>query len=200
MPDPRLLVMAKAPVPGSVKTRLRLDPARAARLQEALISDTVEKARGIFPSAPVTVAASPAESLEAVRSLLGPEPELVAQPEGDLGERMLARARELLAGGEASVLVLGTDAPTLPPGYIREAACSLRAENGHDAALVPSEDGGYVLIGLHAPRRALRGRGVVHAAGSGSDPRGRPPHRTLCVRDLSLVRRGRAGGPDSSEG
>lgn len=60
MPDYRTIVMAKAPVPGSVKTRLRLDPTRAARLQEALISDTVEKARGIFPSAPATVAVSPA--------------------------------------------------------------------------------------------------------------------------------------------
>jgi hypothetical protein len=90
MPDSRTIVMAKAPIPGSVKIRLRLDPTRAVRLQEALISDTVEKARGIFPSAPVTVAASPAESLEAVRSLIGPEPELIAQPEGDLGDRMLA--------------------------------------------------------------------------------------------------------------
>lgn len=155
MPDPRLLVMAKAPVPGSVKTRLRLDPARVARLQEALISDTVEKSRGIFPSAPVTVAVSPAESLEAVRGLIGPKPTLVAQPEGDLGQRMLTGARELFAGGESPVLVLGTDAPTLPPGYLREAACSLRAENVHDAALVPSEDGGYVLIGLRAPHAAL---------------------------------------------
>lgn len=155
MSDPRILVMAKAPIPGAVKTRLRLDPARAARLQEALISDTVEKARGVFPSAPVTVAVSPAESLESVRRLIGPEPALVEQPAGDLGERMLAGARGLFAQGDGPVLVLGTDAPTLPPQYIREAARSLCGESGHDVALAPSEDGGYVLIGLRAPHAAL---------------------------------------------
>lgn len=155
MPGLRILVMAKAPIPGAVKTRLRLDPVRAGRLQEALISDTVEKARAVFATAPVTVAASPAEHLESVRPLVGPEVSLVAQPEGELGERMLAGARGLFAEAEGPVIVLGTDAPTLPPENIREAARSLVGEDRHDAALVPSEDGGYVLIGLHAPHAAL---------------------------------------------
>lgn len=146
--------MAKAPVPGTVKTRLRLEPEEAARLQEALISDTVEKARAV---APVTVAVSPAESLYDIRRLVGSagRVSLVAQPEGDLGERMIAGARGLFAGGEGPVIVLGTDAPTLPPEYIREAARSLAGRGGHDAALVPSEDGGYVLIGLRAPHAGL---------------------------------------------
>lgn len=122
MPDSRTIVIAKAPVPGSVKTRLRLDPTRAARLQEALISDTVEKARGIFPSAPVTVAVSPAESLEAVRSLIGPEPELIAQPEGDLGigcspgVRTVGRGRGLGAG--ARYRVANPSARTHPRGCL----------------------------------------------------------------------------------
>lgn len=152
MTGTRILVMAKAPVPGAVKTRLRLEPARAARLQGALISDTVERARDV---APVTVAASPRESLHLVRRLIGPETPLVAQPEGDLGQRMLAGARGLFARGEGPVLVLGTDAPTLPPRYVVEAVRSLAGKDAHDAALTPSEDGGYVLIGLRKPHAAL---------------------------------------------
>lgn len=147
----RILVMAKAPAPGAVKTRLRLAPDEAARLQAAMISDTVNKARRL---APVTVATTPAGELEAVRRLVGREVPVIAQAEGDLGERMLAGARGLFAQGEGPVLILGTDAPTLPPDLILEAARSL-TEGAHDASLVPSEDGGYVLIGLRNPHAAL---------------------------------------------
>lgn len=144
--------MAKAPVPGAVKTRLRLEPAEAARLQAAMITDAVNKARRL---APMTVAVSPSGELNAVRRLVGRDVPVVAQVAGDLGERMLAGARGLFAVEDAPVVVLGTDAPTLPPRYIREAARALRREGGHDASLVPSEDGGYVLIGLRASHAAL---------------------------------------------
>jgi glycosyltransferase A (GT-A) superfamily protein (DUF2064 family) len=52
----RILVMAKAPIPGTVKTRLGLPPRDAAGLQVALIGDTVEKARSL---APTTLAGAP---------------------------------------------------------------------------------------------------------------------------------------------
>jgi len=143
--------MAKAPVAGTVKTRLRLQPEAAARLQEALLGDAVEKAR---EAAPVTVAVSPADGLSEVRSLVGPEVPLLPQPDGSLGDRMLAGVRELSAGG-GIVVVLGTDAPTLPPAYIREAIGAL--DSGYDATLTPSEDGGYVLIGLREPYAELFG-------------------------------------------
>lgn len=146
-----ILVMAKAPVPGAVKTRLRLAPEEAARLQAAMISDAVEKARRL---APATVAATPAGELDAVRRLVGGEVPVVAQAEGDLGDRMLAGARRLFSREGGPVLILGTDAPTLAPDLIRDAARSLE-DGGHDAALAPSEDGGYVLIGLREPHADL---------------------------------------------
>lgn len=150
MTEPRILVMAKAPVPGSVKTRLRLPPEEAARLQEAMICDAVEKAASV---APVTVAASPAAELDSVRKLIPADAPLLAQPEGDLGHRMLAGASELFDRGGAPVLVIGTDAPTLPASYLRDALVSLETES--DAALTPSEDGGYVMIGLRKPYATL---------------------------------------------
>lgn len=116
--ESRILVMAKAPRPGAVKTRLRLAPDGAARLQEALIPDTVEKARTV---APVTVAVSPAEGMGSVRRLVGSSTPLIAQAGGDLGERMLEGARRLFAEG-----------PALPQGYIREAVRSLLDKEGCD--------------------------------------------------------------------
>lgn len=150
MTAPRILLMAKSPMPGAVKTRLRLPPEEAARLQAAMIRDAVEKASSV---APVTVAASPATELDSVRKLIPAGTPLLAQLEGDLGHRMLAGASELFDLGGAPVLVIGTDAPTLPASYLRDALGSL--ENGSDVALAPSEDGGYVMIGLHKPHAAL---------------------------------------------
>lgn len=179
--EPRILVMAKAPVPGAVKTRLRLPPEEAAELQAAMIRDAVEKALSL---APVAVAASPAEGLDSVRKLIPADTPLFAQPQGDLGHRMLAGARESFDLGAGPVLVTGTDAPTLPAGYLREALDAL--EDGSDVALAPSEDGGYVMIGLRKPHAALfegiawstpqvRGQTIEAARRSG-----------LCVYETSL--------------
>ena len=142
--------MAKAPVPGTVKTRLRLDPTEAARLQAALIGDTVEKACALGPT---TVAGSPRDLLKLIRDLI-PDEEvaLIGQPEGDLGHRMLSAATALFRASPKPVLILGTDAPTLPPQAILEAADALAT---HDIAIIPSTDGGYVLIGLGRPHAAV---------------------------------------------
>ena len=143
--------MTKAPIPGTVKTRLRLPPRKAARLQEALIADTVEKARAIGPT---TVAGAPPENLGPIEALLPADVDLVPQAAGDLGERMLAGARALFDASEDPVIILGTDAPTLPPERIESAARALE-DGTHDAAVVPSADGGYVLLGLRRPLEPL---------------------------------------------
>lgn len=92
----RILVMAKAPIPGTVKTRLRLPPQDAAGLQAALI-----------------------------RPLLPDDVALIRQEPGDLGDRMLAGTRTLFAAHADPVLLLGADAPTLPAEAIEEAASAL---------------------------------------------------------------------------
>ena len=71
------------------------------------------------------------------------------QGDGDLGARMLAA----IEAANAPALVIGTDCPALTSSHLRAAADILRA--GSDAVVFPAEDGGYVLIGMRAPERAL---------------------------------------------
>lgn len=148
----RLLVMAKAPVGGLTKTRLRLPPQAAARLQTALVRDAVEKARRLGP---VTVAGEPPERLDLLAPLLPEGVRLVPQAPGDLGTKMHAAADLLFGEGDGPVVILGTDAPTLTEARIREAAAALEGDAPYDAAIVGSDDGGYVLLGLRAPHEPL---------------------------------------------
>ncbi|CAA9422863.1 MAG: hypothetical protein AVDCRST_MAG80-58 [uncultured Rubrobacteraceae bacterium] len=141
----RLLIMAKAPVPGTTKTRLRLPPEKAASLQTALVRDTVEKA-GLL--GPLTVAGTPPESLHLIEPLLPKDVRLIAQSGEDLGERMFAAARRLFEEGSEPVLILGTDSPTLPLDSIWRARRVLEDKRQYDASIIGSTDGGYVLLGL----------------------------------------------------
>jgi len=145
----RILVMAKAPVPGKVKTRLGLPPQDAAGLQAALIRDTVEKAWSL---APTTLAGAPADRLDLIRPILPDAVAMIPQPSGDLGGRMLAGSRALFGTSPDPVLLLGTDAPTLPTEAIETAASALDL---HDISIIPSTDGGYVLLGLRRPVAAV---------------------------------------------
>lgn len=147
----RILFIAKAPVPGLTKTRLLLTPESAARLQSALIGDAVEKACALGLGS-VSVAGTPADSLELIEPLIPTGTDLFAQGEGDLGERMLDAASRLYLRSPEPVLILGTDAPTLPPGEILTAAHALQT---HDACMVGSDDGGYILLGLREPYESL---------------------------------------------
>jgi len=145
-----LAILAKAPVAGSVKTRLipALGAEGAAALHARLIERTVATAcaAGVGPvTLWVTAAPHPCFTALASRFPIA----LAAQPEGDLGARMLA-ACEAAAG---PAIVIGTDCPALTPSHLREAADVLRA--GTDVVLIPAEDGGYVLIGSRRPQPRL---------------------------------------------
>jgi len=156
MSQVRILLFAKAPVPGRVKTRLipALGAEGAARLAGRLLCHALTQALEA-DLGPVEVCASPA--LEhpdwrpwrpALRQLGPGRPRFAwsDQGEGDLGERLARPARGYLDAGEP-VLLMGTDCPALTPHRLREAALAL---HGHAAALIPARDGGYVLLGLRA--------------------------------------------------
>lgn len=149
-PDARVLIFAKAPEPGRVKTRLHpaLGPRVAADLQARLLSDTVDRLAN--PGlAPVELWCSPGPDRD-------PFPELAhryglglhRQRGEDLGARMLYAAADALSRGNAVILV-GTDCPLLDGTYLRRALAAL---DDRGAVLGPAEDGGYVLLGL---RRAV---------------------------------------------
>jgi len=151
----RIVVIAKAPQPGRVKTRLipALGAEGAAALAARMLActlvaafeaagaaDTADPALGV-----VELCASPAPGDPAWQGVVVPAGlRWSAQGEGDLGARMAGAARRVLAGGER-VLLIGTDCPALDAACLRTAAEAL---DEVEAVIVPSFDGGYVLLGL----------------------------------------------------
>lgn len=140
----RLALFAKAPVPGRVKTRLGRDVGDddAAALYGAFLADLV--ARFDAASGFELVIWAAGETDVGVLAALGPRVEV--QPEGDLGDRMHAAMR-LSLEERRRVIVLGSDAPTLPLCRLR---ASVSALEGADLVLGPAVDGGYALIGANA--------------------------------------------------
>jgi uncharacterized protein len=151
-PEPvALAILAKAPVAGSVKTRLipALGADGAAALHARLIERTVATACAAAIG-PVTLWVTPAAPHACFATLPSRFPiALASQPNGDLGVRMLA-ACEAAAG---LAIVIGTDCPALAQSHLRQAADVLRA--GSDVVVIPAEDGGYVLIGARRPQPGL---------------------------------------------
>jgi rSAM/selenodomain-associated transferase 1 len=141
-------ILARAPIPGAAKTRLipALGAAGAARLQRWMLQRTVAMAL-VADVGPVSLwcAGDPAHPDFAVCRAFG-RVDLQPQPEGDLGERMLAAIAS--SSTPAGTLVIGTDCPALGAAQLRESA---RALGDHDAVVIPAEDGGYVLIGMKTP-------------------------------------------------
>jgi uncharacterized protein len=148
---PAIAIFARAPVPGQTKTRLipRLGAAGAATLHRAMVEQAIRTAQQAALG-PVTLFCAPDTAqpffVECSRRF---GIALARQIKGDLGERMLA-AFEALAPGAA--LLIGTDLPALTPHLLREAAAALA---GADAVFLPTEDGGYGLVGLHRPQPSL---------------------------------------------
>jgi len=149
-----ILVFAKAPVPGEVKTRLvpALGAAGAAELHERLVDRTLATAAAAA-TGPVELCCAPDAAHPALAALARAHgATLAGQGPGDLGDRMHAAFRRSLAGAPAAI-VIGCDCPALAPRHLREAAAALAG--GHDAVIAPAEDGGYVLIGLRRAERSL---------------------------------------------
>ncbi len=144
----RLVLMAKEPRPGEVKTRLapELGVDGAARLYAAFLDDLVERLATIT-------------DVERVLAVWPPRPDAawldrhrarftcVAQRGGGLGARMAAVVADALERDRcAAVVVLGSDVPTLPIEHLRTGFAELAS--GADAVLGPNPDGGYYSIGL----------------------------------------------------
>ena len=149
-----VVVFAKAPVAGTVKTRLAgaLGAAGAARLAARMLESAAACA-GEAALGPVEVCCAPDASHPAFTALTrtpGPVA-LTEQGGGDLGQRM-HRAFERVLAEQAAAILIGTDAPALDANYLRDAAAALQQ---HDAVVGPAVDGGYVLIGLRRPAAAL---------------------------------------------
>ncbi len=145
-PDARILIFAKSPEPGLVKTRLIpvLGPQGAAELHARLLAHTLAR---LAPArlAPVELWCSPDTGRAPFPELAHRYPVRLRRQRGaDLGARMLDAAASALRGSKAAIVV-GTDCPPLDGPYV-ERALNLLASR--DAVLGPAQDGGYVLLGL----------------------------------------------------
>ncbi len=149
-----LIIFAKAPIPGQVKTRLcpPLTPDEAASLHGSVVLDMLERSRGAA-SMDRFLACAPSSDhvffkiLEERHGI-----RLVTQIGDDLGARMARAMADAFTSGYRNVLVIGTDLPTLPGSTFAEAVKLLAV---HDLVLGPTVDGGYYLIGLRKPAPEL---------------------------------------------
>jgi len=141
-----VIVFAKAPVPGRVKTRLVpvLGEAGAARLQAQLILRALETALAAGCGDVELCCAPHRRHAFFDRCARIPGVRLTAQGGGDIGFRMHRALARGLATHAAAILV-GSDVPSLRARDLRAAARALRG--GTDAVFSPAEDGGYALIG-----------------------------------------------------
>lgn len=159
MTPPRLIVFAKAPVPGLVKTRLTppLTATQAAEFAEAALLDTLASAVRVS-GARVDLAYAPPESGPEMfawldrRVALGAvvvRPELWPQEGENLGRRMCAALRTAFADGAGKAVIVGSDAPDLPAEALTQVLAVL--DGPADAVLGPCPDGGYYLLGTSRP-------------------------------------------------
>jgi len=161
-PGVTLVVLAKAPVPGRVKTRLmtELTGAQAAEVAAAALADTVQAALAV-PGARVVIA------------LDGPPPgwlppgvPVLPQRGVGLAERIDAALSDAHALAGGPLLLVGMDTPQLAPADLMAACAALHAG---PAVLGPAEDGGWWLLGLREPAPGLLTGVPMSSASTGSD-------------------------------
>jgi uncharacterized protein len=154
-----LIIFAKAPIPGQVKTRLcpPLTPDEAATLHGSFVLDTLERSKTAITTfkLPLDRYVSCAPSSAHVFFRILEERHgvtLIDQVGGDIGARMDHSFGSLFSKGYRLVLLIGTDVPSLPLEHYRQALTVL---GSHDLVLGPALDGGYFLIGLKRPAPEL---------------------------------------------
>lgn len=149
----RILIFAKAPIPGRCKSRLAagLGARRAAAVYRSLLARTVSTAAA--GAVPVELWCSPNTRHPFFRRLRREHGvRLRRQPRGDLGRRMHGAFRTVLKDADAAVMI-GGDCPVLAADHLERALAALA--DGSDAVFAPAEDGGYALVGLRVPRAGL---------------------------------------------
>ena len=144
---PVILVFAKAPVPGRVKTRLSppLSPEEAAALHEEMVRCVFRNLDRL--SVPVDLELHTDMGTDAWPELKVTRKLQVA---GDLGIKMRSALETALAAGHPQAMVIGSDSPDLPPAYLETLLAATT-----DVSLGPAEDGGYYAIACRKTHTAM---------------------------------------------
>jgi rSAM/selenodomain-associated transferase 1 len=151
-----LVVFAKQPVPGLVKTRLSppLSPEAAAALYAEMLADVLEASARFAAELdldPVLAVHPPAACAELARDCPAGF-RAVPQRGADLAERMTRAVAEAAAAGARRILLRGSDSPMLERRTLEQALAAL---DTHELVLCPDRDGGYGLVGLTHPHPGL---------------------------------------------
>ena len=147
-----LVVMAKAPRPGTVKTRLiRSLPLQAVTsFYRCLLDDTLALARSL---AGVEVAIMcPASDVDELAGLAGPRVNVVAQNGEGLAAGLTSVFAHFAQDYRSRVIAFNSDSPHLPPSVLKAAFETLAA---YDLVVGPTYDGGYYLVGANAANPSL---------------------------------------------
>lgn len=147
-----VVVFAKAPIVGEVKTRLcpPLTPDEAASLHGSLVMDMLERCQAVKGCDRI-LAGSPDRTHPFFKAMEGRfKVKLWEQVGEDLGARMARTFQDGLESSYHSLMIVGTDIPGITSQMMTQA---LTALTEHDLVLGPTVDGGYYLIGLrkHVP-------------------------------------------------
>jgi uncharacterized protein len=146
----QVIVIAKEPLPGRVKTRLTppFSPAEAALLAEAALTDTL----AAVAATPVTrrVLALDGRPGDWLPSGFG----VIPQRGGGLDERLAAAFADTHAALPLPMVLIGMDTPQVTPGLMADAAGTLVSGEA-DAVFGPAADGGFWLLGLRRPDWSL---------------------------------------------
>lgn len=158
-PDPRplapnqalLIIFAKEPIPGQVKTRLSppLTPVEAAQLYHYFLQDVAAEMASL-PGVEVAIAYDPASARNFFETLAPQDVRLVPQADSGLSVRLIQAFAWGFAQGYGAVLARNSDSPDLPGFIILEGAEALLSGQA-DVVLGPCPDGGYYLVGLSRP-------------------------------------------------
>lgn len=149
-----IVIVAKRPVPGNVKTRLcpPLTLQESAGLYSCFLQDIIDKVAKV-PGA-LKYLALDIEDLEVQGGGIAPllddisipkSFKVISQGSGDLGERLTCLTNQVLEESDRLIFI-GADSPSLPSSYL-ENALQLLVDN--DLVIGPSEDGGYYLLGMN---------------------------------------------------
>jgi rSAM/selenodomain-associated transferase 1 len=151
-----LVVFAKAPRPGLVKTRMTppLSPEQAAELYACMLDDVLRASARFCAELDLDawVAVHPAEACAEIAARAPAGFRAVAQRGAGLGPRMEWAVREAAAAGASPILLRGSDSPALGRELLEAALAALARA---DLVLSPDRDGGYQLVGLRAPAPGL---------------------------------------------
>jgi hypothetical protein len=147
-----LVIMAKAPRPGMVKTRLSqsLPSLAVTTLYRCLLEDTMALAKSLSG---VEVAVMSRESdKEELTELLGDTVQIVAQKGDGLAAGLTSVFRHFIAAGRQHIIAFNSDSPHLAPSVLDSAFAILTT---HDVVVGPTHDGGYYLVGAKAAHPTL---------------------------------------------